>query len=117
MNATKIALPNHTPISVSHKTLYEFKNACFDLRRSIQKMAHSSVKERLLFYIDVLASLDICFYVEEAKNSIEQIGSIMDRAFVSPNLERQFIYLKDAFLTICKRNIPTKMVCFRRGHH
>ncbi|MCE3238873.1 MAG: hypothetical protein K0R24_1854 [Gammaproteobacteria bacterium] len=117
MNATKIGLTNHTQLPVPLETLYQFKNACLDLRRAIHEMSNSPAKEMLLLYIDALTSLDICSYVEDAKNSIEQMRSIMDRAFVKPSVERQFIYLNDAFLTICKRNMTTKMARFRREHH
>jgi hypothetical protein len=94
----------------------QLKNACLDLRRSIHEMPHSSVKAMLLFYMDSLISLDVGSYAEEAKNHLEQICSIMDRAFFKPSLERQFIYLNDFFLTACKANMTVKMAHFKREH-
>ncbi len=116
MNPIKVEIPRPTQTPVPLETMDQFKNACLDLRRSIHEMSDSSVKAMLLFYMDALISLDISSYAEEARNYLEQICSILDRAFVKPCLERQFIYLNDVFLTICKGHMTTKMAYFRREH-
>ncbi|MCE3237381.1 MAG: hypothetical protein K0R24_362 [Gammaproteobacteria bacterium] len=117
MNPTKIEIPRHAQTPVPLETIDQFKNACLDLRRSIHEMSDSSAKEMLLFYMDSLISLDIFSYEEEAKNSIERMRSILERTSVKLSLERQFVYLDDAFLTICKGSMSVKMAHFRRKHH
>jgi hypothetical protein len=114
MNSTKIEMPHPTQTPVPLETIHPFRNACLDLRRSIHRMSRSPAKERLLFYMDSLISIDLCSYVEEAKNLIEHIGSIMNRTSIKPSIERQFLYLNDTFLTICNR--AAKIVHFRREH-
>jgi hypothetical protein len=116
MNPIKVEVPRPIQTPVPLKTMDQFKQACLDLRRSIHAMRDSSVKAMLLFYMDSLISLDMGSYAEEARNNLEQIGSIIDRAFVKPNVDRQFIYLNDIFLTICKGHRTTKMAYFRRKH-
>jgi hypothetical protein len=116
MNPIKVEAPRPIQTPAPLETMNQFKNACLDLRCSIYEMPDSSVKAMLLFYMDSLISFDVCSYAEEAKNNLEQICSIMERVFVKPGLERQFIYLNDVFLTICKGRMTTKMVYFRREH-
>ena len=117
MNTTKTALISNTIQLLLTRDLYQFKNTCLDLRRLIVEMPASSAKEKLLFYIDACIHIDTYFCLEDVKNNIEQMRSIIYRVSVVSRIERYLLYLNDIFITIYRKNSPAKTARFKREYH
>lgn len=115
MEIIKKTTPIKQPVVLEN--LHQLENACLHLRRAIVNLSISPVKKILLLCIDSLIDIDICSYLEEVKNKIKMMRSIVCRISVTSNMECQLIYLNDVFLEIYKKSMVLKAARFKQNRY
>ncbi len=77
--------------------LSRFIDACFLLRRSLVNLAASPAKERLLFYLDKLISMDVLFSMAGIDNILHIMCFLVEQKDVTTEVRHQVLYVSELF--------------------